>query len=83
MVELQLPSDEERQMLRDSLRGLLETHWGAEKSARLAEESASRVAIWNRLVEQGLAVLGTEPSEGGVREMALVMEELEIGRAHV
>jgi alkylation response protein AidB-like acyl-CoA dehydrogenase len=35
--------------------------------------------IWRELAEQGLASLGTEPSEGGLREVLLVMEEL--GRA--
>lgn len=79
MSEIQLPTEQERQMLRDSLRGLLKTHWSPETSAKLSENDESRIAIWNRLVEQGLASLGTDPSEGGVRELALVMEEL--GRA--
>ena len=35
--------------------------------------------VWTQLVEQGLAGLGSEPAEGGLRELAVAMEEL--GRA--
>ena len=79
MVGIQLPSDEERQMLRDSLRGLLHSHWSPENALKFARDQAARHVLWSKLVEQGLASLGSDPSEGGLREMALVMEEL--GRA--
>jgi alkylation response protein AidB-like acyl-CoA dehydrogenase len=55
-------------MLRDSLRGLLEHHG-----------SGAGPDIWPVLVRHGIASLGTEPSEGGLREALVVMEEL--GRA--
>jgi alkylation response protein AidB-like acyl-CoA dehydrogenase len=79
MPEVVLPTDEERAMLRDSLRGFLTEHW---PSAQAVEKSSERTAvadIWGKLVAQGVATLGTEPSEGGLREIAIVMEEL--GRA--
>jgi alkylation response protein AidB-like acyl-CoA dehydrogenase len=66
-------------MLRDSLRGFLAAQWKAEtaaKSSRPAEEVAS---IWSRLVGQGIAALGYDRSEGGLREILVVMTEL--GRA--
>src|SRR5262249_49323516 len=36
-------------------------------------------AIWNKLVQQGIAVLGADAEQGGLREILVVMEEL--GRA--
>lgn len=73
----QLPNDEIRQMLRDSLRGFLGEHWRADgKQATPAEEIS---AIWTRLVGQGVASLGSDFTEGGLREILVVMAEL--GRA--
>ena len=44
-----------------------------------AREPAAVASLWRGLAGQGLAALGSEPDEGGLRELAIVMEEL--GRA--
>jgi alkylation response protein AidB-like acyl-CoA dehydrogenase len=77
--ESALPGAEERTMLRDSLRGFLETHWPAADALARARQPEAVAAIWSRLVGQGVASLGAEPAEGGLREIAIVMAEL--GRA--
>ena len=74
-----LPGPEERTMLRDSMRGFLEAHWPAARAIERGREPDAIAATWDRLVEQGLASLGGDPAEGGLREATLVMEEL--GRA--
>ncbi|MEO6743711.1 MAG: acyl-CoA dehydrogenase [Caldimonas sp.] len=74
-----LPGTEERTMLRDSLRGFLETHWPAVDAVVRASRSDAVSAIWSALVDQGVASLGSDPSEGGLREIAIAMEEM--GRA--
>lgn len=74
-----LPGDEERALLRDSVRGFLERHWPPATAVPWAREPARVQALWQQLAAQGLAALGSDPSEGGLREIALVMEEL--GRA--
>ena len=65
-------------MLRDSVRGLLEEHWHA-TDAGGAEFETMISAVWSRLVQQGIAVLGADAEQGGLREILAVMEEL--GRA--
>ena len=74
-----LPGDEERALLRDSLRGFLAEHWPAEHAIARGREPEAIARVWSGLAEQGLAGLGSEPTEGGLRELALAMEEL--GRA--
>jgi alkylation response protein AidB-like acyl-CoA dehydrogenase len=74
-----LPSEEERGMLRDSVRGFLGAHWPPEHAVKRSQDPDELIGIWERLVGQGLATLGSDPSEGGVREIVVVMEEL--GRA--
>lgn len=71
-----LPTDEQREMLRVSVRGYLEKNWPAEKALSLSADSAAVAALWRGLAGQGLTALGTNPAEGGLREMLLVMEEL-------
>ena len=71
-----LPGSEERAMLRDSMRGFLETHWPPAEAIERGRDHDALVAIWSKLVEQGVASLASEPSEGGLREAALVLEEL-------
>lgn len=71
-------SDDVADMLRDSLRGLLETHWLAE-CMKDGASPAAITRIWDKLAQQGVAVLGADPEEGGLREILAVMEEL--GRA--
>ncbi|MEP7099465.1 MAG: acyl-CoA dehydrogenase family protein, partial [Burkholderiales bacterium] len=68
-----LPSDEERTMLRDSVRGFLERHWPAAGAVDAAAEPARVASVWQQLAEQGLTNLGTDASEGGLREILIVM----------
>jgi len=74
-----LPSEEERVMLRDSIRGFLERYWSVDTALERAASPQQVKLIWRELAAQGLAALGSDPSEGGVREILVVMEEL--GRA--
>jgi alkylation response protein AidB-like acyl-CoA dehydrogenase len=66
-------------MLRNSVRGFLETHWPARSALAASEDSAAVAMLWQGLVKQGLSSLGNDPAEGGLREIVVVMEEL--GRA--
>jgi alkylation response protein AidB-like acyl-CoA dehydrogenase len=66
-------------MLRDSLRGFLEEHWKADVAAKQSSSPEAISAIWTKLVGQGVASLGCDFSEGGLREILVVMAEL--GRA--
>ena len=79
MESVQLPNDEIREMLRDSLRGFLAEHWNAAAAATSAALPEAISSIWTRLVGQGVASLGCDFSEGGLREIQVVMAEL--GRA--
>ena len=74
-----LPGAEERSLLRDSLRGFLAEHWPADAAIARGREPDAIATVWAQLVEQGIAALGSEPSEGGLRELAVAMAEL--GRA--
>jgi alkylation response protein AidB-like acyl-CoA dehydrogenase len=74
-----LPSAEERQMLRDSLRGYLQAHWPAAAAVARGDDAVAVAALWQGLVGQGLATLGSNAADGGASEIAIVMEEL--GRA--
>jgi alkylation response protein AidB-like acyl-CoA dehydrogenase len=77
MDQSQLPSQEIREMLRDSLRGFLEQHWSADAAQSSSPQAVSN--IWSKLTGQGVASLGRDFSEGGLREILVVMAEL--GRA--
>jgi alkylation response protein AidB-like acyl-CoA dehydrogenase len=74
-----LPSDEERVLLKESVRGFLQQYWPASHALDFAAQADKVKALWRQLAELGLASLGTEPSEGGVRELLVAMSEL--GRA--
>lgn len=77
MDQPQLPNEDVRQMLRESLRGFLGQQWRVDsRQATLSEEVS---AIWSKLVGQGIASLGSDFAEGGLREILVVMAEL--GRA--
>lgn len=67
--------DDVAELLRDSLRGFLGAHW---KLADAGEADAA-VAIWRKLVGQGIAALGSDAEAGGLREVLVAMAEL--GRA--
>jgi alkylation response protein AidB-like acyl-CoA dehydrogenase len=79
MDQSQLPGPEIREMLRDSLRGFLAEHWNADAAAKQSSSPEAVSAIWSKLVGQGVASLGRDFSEGGLREILVVMDEL--GRA--
>ncbi|MBN9426866.1 MAG: acyl-CoA dehydrogenase, partial [Burkholderiales bacterium] len=74
-----LPSDEERRLLRDSVRGFLEQHWPAANAVERAAQPAALREIWRQLAGQGLTSICTDPSQGGLREALIVAQEL--GRA--
>src|ERR1700743_2973077 len=73
----ELPGEDVRTMLRDSLRGFLGEHWSADKAR--ASTPAEVSDVWTRLGGQGITSLGRDASEGGLREILVVMSEL--GRA--
>jgi alkylation response protein AidB-like acyl-CoA dehydrogenase len=77
MDSIQLPNEEVRQMLRDSLRGFLGEQWSTDSKQATSPQEVS--AIWTKLVGQGVASLGCDFTEGGLREILVVMAEL--GRA--
>lgn len=72
-----LLDDDVREILRDSVRGFLAEHWRPE--AGKAAQPVEVTSIWTRIVGQGVALLGCDPAEAGLREIAVVMSEL--GRA--
>ena len=74
-----LPGDEERTMLRDSLRGFLGEHWPPGGAVERASDTHALAQLWQGLAGQGLTALGWERESGGLRECLIAMEEL--GRA--
>ena len=72
-------SEEERGLLRDSIRGYLTDHWPVEGAVERSTDPEALRAIWRGLGAQGLARLGADAAEGGLREILLAFEEL--GRA--
>jgi alkylation response protein AidB-like acyl-CoA dehydrogenase len=79
MAPTGLQDDDVRTMLRDSLRGFLAAQWKAEAAAKSLRPAEQIISIWTRLAGQGVAALGYDRSEGGLREILVVMTEL--GRA--
>ena len=77
MDSAELPGEDVRTMLRDSLRGFLGQHWSADEARSASPDEVSEV--WRRLIGQGVASLGCDASQGGLREILVVMAEL--GRA--
>lgn len=73
------PGAEERALLRASVRGFLAQHWPAAQAVARQADAQALAAIWRGLAGQGLTMLGLNPEEGGLAEVAVVMEEL--GRA--
>jgi alkylation response protein AidB-like acyl-CoA dehydrogenase len=72
-------SDAERGLLRDSVRDLLSKRWPADHAVERSGNAEAMAALWRDLAGQGLAALGANPAEAGLREILLVFEEL--GRA--
>lgn len=78
MSSIEVAGDDVAAMLGASLRGFLREHWCAD-AVRDAASADAVTAIWQKLVGQGVAALGSNPEEGGLREILVVMAEL--GRA--
>jgi alkylation response protein AidB-like acyl-CoA dehydrogenase len=74
-----MPTDHERGMLRDSLRSFLEEHWPVGEALERPSDAEAIESIWRGLEDQGIADICTDPAEGGLREVCVVMDEL--GRA--
>ncbi len=72
-------SEEEREMLRHSVRGLLEAKWPVEGAVERSAEAKAILDIWADCAKQGLSALGADPQEAGLSEIMLVFDEL--GRA--
>ena len=72
-------SDAERGLLRDSVRDFLSKRWPAEHAVERSSSAEAIAALWRELAGQGLASLGADAAEAGLREIVLVFEEL--GRA--
>ena len=72
-------SEEERTLLRDTVRGLLAEEWPVDGAVERASDANAMDRIWHSLARQGLTKLGFDAEEGGLREILLVCEEL--GRA--
>lgn len=79
MAPTELPSDDVRTMLRDSLRGFFGARWNPAAAAKPSGTAEEIVSIWTQLAGQGVATLGRDFGEGGLREILVVMTEL--GRA--
>ncbi|MBR0838924.1 acyl-CoA dehydrogenase [Bradyrhizobium liaoningense] len=67
----ELPSDEDRRILQEAVRGLFQGV--SEKAAMMAPQ------LWKQLAAQGLTQIAASPAEGGLRELVLVQQEA--GRA--
>jgi acyl-CoA dehydrogenase len=72
-------SDAERALLRKSVRDLLARRWPSAGAVENAGNAEATTALWQEMANQGLAALGADASEAGLREILLVFEEL--GRA--
>ncbi len=70
---------EERELLRDSVRGFLAQHWPPTRAVADHANADALGAIWRGLAGQGLTALGSDAELGGMAEVLVVMEEL--GRA--
>ena len=79
MALTELPSDDVRTMLRDSLARFLAAQWNPQTAATSSGSAEEITSIWTKLVGQGVAALGCDAGEGGLREIVVVMTEL--GRA--
>ncbi len=72
-------TSDDRELLRDAVRGVLERHWPAGEAVAAAQDPGAVRRIWKVLCEQGLGALGADAGLGEWREILIVMEEL--GRA--
>jgi hypothetical protein len=76
---LALPGERQRENLRERVRHLLDARWPAEGAAYRAGQPAAVAALWQALADERIAALGFRPAAAGLREAAIVVEE--VGRA--
>src|SRR5262245_62704764 len=72
-------SDAERELLRQSVRDLLASIWPSDKAVENCADVQAIAKLWPAMARQGLATLGCDAAEVGLRETLIVFEEL--GRA--
>jgi 3-oxo-4-pregnene-20-carboxyl-CoA dehydrogenase beta subunit len=72
-------SEEERGLLRRSVRDLLTSTWPGDRAVENAANRDAISTVWAAMARQGLASLGSRAADVGLREIVLVSEEL--GRA--
>jgi len=72
-------SDAERGLLRRSVRDLLARSWPAEQAVENSHSADAMARLWRDMAGLGLASLGSDAAEVGLREITAVFEEL--GRA--
>ena len=75
----ELLSEADRQLLRDSVREFLASRWPSAQAVERSGDPEAIAALWRDMSAQSLTSLGADSAEGGLREIALVFEEL--GRA--
>jgi len=72
-------SDSERSLLRKSVRDFLANSWPVDQAVEKSGDIEAIAKLWLVMARQGLASLGSDATEAGLREIVLVFEEL--GRA--
>src|ERR1700737_1926837 len=72
-------NENERTMMRDAIRSLLQRHWPAAKAVEFGSQPGAVTEIWKHIAQQGYSALGADFSVGGLQDILIVMEEL--GRA--
>lgn len=73
------PSEDERRMLRESVRDFLAERWPVDGAEARARDASQVGAVWRELAALGITALGSDPAQGRLRELLVVLEEL--GRA--
>src|SRR5258708_6047337 len=68
-----MPTDENRQMLREAVRGFLSSRWSLPDAS--SSKPGETAQFWQEVVAQGLADFGRDETEGGLRELAIAIEE--------
>jgi len=69
-------TSDDRELLKDSIPGLLERHWPPHQAQSLAVRPAAVRGLYRLLAEQALCALGADPQRGERREILLVMAVL-------
>jgi alkylation response protein AidB-like acyl-CoA dehydrogenase len=72
-------SEAERELLRKSVRDFLAKSWPVNQAVENSSDAAAIAKLWLATARLGLASLGSDTTETGLREIILVFEEL--GRA--